>query len=404
MQAAHPVAQPVPLLRGQPRPRDLEVAVVLRAAEPALVEQRDLGVEVAEPVVGHEGRLLHRDDVVGQPLVGPHPVPVGGDGEVHHPGGGGVAAHPDLALDVHQVRPPVGEGAQGAVADVPELPPLPHVCPQGRDVAGEDRDVDVLVLARHPGERLDRPAADDPPRPVEAGEQLRDPGRVEGLPGAVEPVPVLVLGPLIRALRHRLAHGGNLPSAGHSSTRSSRCTTSRSYAAPSSRLSSWEDLPSRLGTSSTSKLTRPRATATPSGPQRSTGSPATNCPVAPVTPAASSEARRSTTARTAPGSSTSVPLGSVACASHSSRVGRRRPVAWKSVPTRSPASAAPACSAAASTTGIPAPVAIRAASTLVCMPPVPTPAAPALPIRTRSRSASVATSPISVLPGSDGAA
>ena len=31
---------------------------------------------------------------------------------------------------------------------------------------------------------------------------------------------------------------------------------------------------------------------------------------------------------------------------------------------------------------MPAPVAIRAASTLVCMPPVPTPAAPALPIRT----------------------
>ena len=82
-------------------------------------------------------------------------------------------------------------------------------------------------------------------------------------------------------------------------------------------------------------------------------------------PAGSSEALRSVTARTAPASSSSVPCGSVAWASQSSRVGRRRPVGWKSVPTGSPASAPAACSAAVSTTGIPAPVAIRAASTLV---------------------------------------
>ena len=100
-----------------------------------------------------------------------------------------------------------------------------------------------------------------------------------------------------------------------------------------------------------------------------------------------------------------MPAGSVAWASQSSRVGRRRPVAWKRVPTGSPASASAACSAEVSTTGMPAPVAIRAASTLVCMPPVPSPAAPVLPIRTavevggRSR-----TSGTSELPGAAGSA
>ena len=43
-----------------------------------------------------------------------------------------------------------------------------------------------------------------------------------------------------------------------------------------------------------------------------------------MTPAASSDIRRSTTARTAPASSRSRPRGVVACASHSSRVGRAR--------------------------------------------------------------------------------
>ena len=113
-----------------------------------------------------------------------------------------------------------------------------------------------------------------------------------------------------------------------------------------------------------------------------------------MTPAGSSDARRSVRARTAPASSTSRPRPSVACASHSSRVGRRLPVGWNRVPTGSPASAGPAWSAVVSTTGMPAPVAIRAASTLVTMPPVPTPAAPVRPNRTPSRSASPRTSVI----------
>ena len=55
-----------------------------------------------------------------------------------------------------------------------------------------------------------------------------------------------------------------------------------------------------------------------------------------------------------------------------------------------------------STTGMPARVAIRAASTLVTMPPVPTPARPALPRVTPARSSSWRTSGMRVTPGRDG--
>ncbi len=134
-------------------------------------------------------------------------------------------------------------------------------------------------------------------------------------------------------------------------------------------------------------------------PSRSTGSPATNAPSTATTPAASSEAPRSVTARTAPASRVTVPLASVAWASQSIRVGRRPPVAWNRVPTSAPPSAADAWSAAVSTTGMPAPVAIRAASTLVTMPPVPTPAAPGDPMVTASRSAAERTSGSSRAPG-----
>ena len=62
------------------------------------------------------------------------------------------------------------------------------------------------------------------------------------------------------------------------------------------------------------------------------------------------------------------------------------------MPTGSPASAAAALAAEVSTTGIPAPVAIRADSTLVTIPPDPRPALPVEPIRTASRSAAAVTS------------
>ena len=81
--------------------------------------------------------------------------------------------------------------------------------------------------------------------------------------------------------------------AGQSRARSSRCTTSRSYAAPSSRRRVAEVLPTSRGISSASKLTRPRATTRPCGSTRSTASPATKGrgPRSPRRPAAMRGAR-----------------------------------------------------------------------------------------------------------------
>ena len=107
--------------------------------------------------------------------------------------------------------------------------------------------------------------------------------------------------------------------------------------------------------------------------------------------AVSSEALRVTTARTAPSSSTSSPRASEACRSHSCRVGRRLPVGWKTVPTGRPLTAPATCAAEVRTVGIPADVAILAASTLVIMPPRPSPEDRARPRGTPSRSAGVRT-------------
>ena len=68
------------------------------------------------------------------------------------------------------------------------------------------------------------------------------------------------------------------------------------------------------------------------------------------------------------------------------------------VPTSSPANASAALSAEVRTTGIPAEVAIAAASTLVRMPPVPT-ADPTREVSTEASSARLCTSAIRRAPG-----
>ena len=176
------------------RPGDLQVALVLGPLEPRLEVQRDLRVEVADPVVGHPGRLLERHDVLGPPLARPQPVLVRRDRDVDHPGRRGVPAQPDLAtrrgtppgtvsLSGRNVPPSLLHGVQSS----------PRCARKRGHVAGEDRDVDVLVLAPDARERLDRPAADQPPRPVEPGHQLGHAGRVERVPGAVPAEEVGVL-------------------------------------------------------------------------------------------------------------------------------------------------------------------------------------------------------------------
>ena len=108
-------------------------------------------------------------------------------------------------------------------------------------------------------------------------------------------------------------------------------------------------------------------------------------------------------ARAAPSSSSSRPWLAAAWASQSwrARGGRRSPGA-KYVPRRWPSSTSRASAALATTVGIPASVAIMAASTLVAIPPVPTatvPPAPARPRVTPARSARLRTSVIRRAPG-----
>ena len=109
---------------------------------------------------------------------------------------------------------------------------------------------------------------------------------------------------------------------------------------------------------------------------------------------------RSTTARTAPASRESAPAALEAYASQSIFRERRRPDARNSVPTGSPASAAATSVAEASTVVTPAWVAILAASSLVVMPPVPTPD-PTREVST-ARSSTSATSVILRAPGRPG--
>ena len=119
---------------------------------------------------------------------------------------------------------------------------------------------------------------------------------------------------------------------------------------------------------------------------RSTGSPAANSPSTAVMPAGSSDLRRPPRPRPRPWSRCSRPRAVVACASQNSRAARVAAVRVEAGADSARRPGACAASAAAvSTTGMPAPVAIRAASTLVTMPPVPTPARPA-PIATPARS------------------
>ena len=111
--------------------------------------------------------------------------------------------------------------------------------------------------------------------------------------------------------------------------------------------------------------------------------------------------RRSTTAVTAPSSSTSRPRVRAACASHSRRVEARRPVAANHVPTSWPASACAACAADVRTTGMPEPAAIATDSSLVTMPPVPT-ALPRAEMSIPSRSWGPFTVAMRVDPARDG--
>jgi hypothetical protein len=57
---------------------------------------------------------------------------------------------------------------------------------EGRDIGAEHGEFEVLVLARLPSvPEVERPAADDAPWPVDAGEATCEFGRMPGAPGVV---------------------------------------------------------------------------------------------------------------------------------------------------------------------------------------------------------------------------
>ena len=120
---------------------------------------------------------------------------------------------------------------------------------------------------------------------------------------------------------------------------------------------------------------------TPASTSRtSTVSPSTNDPSTSTTPAGSRLVERSTSARRAPSSTVTVPATRAANAIHSLRAPRRRLRASKRVPTGSPRDGTGSTSgraALAITVGTPDHEAMRAASSLLAMPPLPRPLPPA---------------------------
>ena len=123
-----------------------------------------------------------------------------------------------------------------------------------------------------------------------------------------------------------------------------------------------------------------------------------NSPTTSVTPAGNSETPRSRIAVTAPSSRISFPRGVEAWASQRSREFVFEACASKNVPNSSPAITRSDWASEVRSIGIPALVAMRAASTLVTIPPLPTPAEPAPPSAIPSISAICATLRIAFAP------
>ena len=116
-----------------------------------------------------------------------------------------------------------------------------------------------------------------------------------------------------------------------------------------------------------------------------------NSPSTEVTPAGNSETPRSKIALTAPSSRINLPRGVEACANQRSLEFVFDEFASKKVPSSSPAMTRSDWASEVRSIGIPALVAMRAASTLVTIPPLPTPAEPAPPSAIPSISAICAT-------------
>ena len=169
---------------GAPRPREPLLLPVRRAAagdgrgrdrpwdgDACLEQQADLGSQVTDPSSVDPGRPPRREHVVGVPLVLPQTVTSGVIGRSITHGRGARPAVPRSGSPRRAGRAAGRRADAAAVRRCSRGTSVAHVLTEGGDVAGEHRQVDVLVLARRAGERLDRPATDQPPRPVEPVEE-----------------------------------------------------------------------------------------------------------------------------------------------------------------------------------------------------------------------------------------
>ena len=160
----------------------------LGLVEAHLVREHELGSQVAD-AVALPRRLLDRHDDRRVPLELPATVDVGVEHELAAPRCEGVLAHPHL-LGVLRHLAAGREVGQAAVGPCPQVPAALEVVAHRWQVSSQERQVDVLVLAGDPGERLDRPATCDPPRHGQPFEQV---ARLVGGPRQLGPVDALEL-------------------------------------------------------------------------------------------------------------------------------------------------------------------------------------------------------------------
>ncbi len=83
------------------------------------------------------------------------------------------------------------ERSEPPFVHIPRGPSVAQEHPESLSVTGEDRDVHVFVVAVDTGERLDAPAPDDPPGPVEPGHEPGDGTWAESVPPAIPTLELL---------------------------------------------------------------------------------------------------------------------------------------------------------------------------------------------------------------------
>ena len=150
--------------------REPEIVLVLRASQFRLEGEHDLGIEVAN-AVALPGDLGEGCVELRVAPVHPPPVAIGVEQHIGAPGCERVRADPGLVRAFVRLVRRLPQRAEHPGTRRPDMEPAGDRADEPRQVAAEDRDVDVVVLARHAVERLGRQSAGDPPLDAERVEQ-----------------------------------------------------------------------------------------------------------------------------------------------------------------------------------------------------------------------------------------